>query len=349
MDFDERLGQIDWSSIWEIEDKALDELLCGYYPDLTEKEKVICKIIFCFYFEYPATLYDLIVPTTVEWHKDLLANEKVVEDEIKHLIEKGVIKLKTALRPHDGCGSNDCERRIVLTDKKLDMSNMDIQNESWLIQCKKNELMAAYFPPIKKDNTTYEYSNQEEYYIKQDLEEYYNQREYSRYHCRKQILVFEVERNCCLLPWGRIHHKDNNNQNKVWYNLEGKMNYYHKCYSMYDWARRGKSQEDYKKRVLGLLEKHKTDANIKGDVNRGGMTGYYAVRDMGLDINQILRALYEKDFFPSYMTEEGKAWWLVAVLESEIEQIWLWSWQAVLCCGFGIDIGQIRYFIPPRR
>jgi hypothetical protein len=100
--------------------------------------------------------------------------------------------------------------------------------------------------------------------------------------------------------------------------------------------------------VLELLEKHKTDPNIKGDVNRGGMTGYYAVRDTGLNITQILRALDEKNFFPYYMTEEGKAWWVAAVLENEIEQIWLWSWQAVLYYGFCIDIGEIRYFIKPR-
>lgn len=347
MDLDERLRQIDWRSIWEIENKALDELLYGYYPDLTEKEKVICKMIFCFYYENPPVLYDVIVPTTVENHEDFFANEKVLGDEIKHLIEKGVIKLETAFQRADGCGSNDCERRIVRAIKVLNMSNMDVQNESWLIQCKVHELIAAYFPRIKKD-VTYEYSNQTEYYIKQDLEEYYNQREYSRYHCRKQNLVFEQERYCCLLPWGRIHHKDNNNQNNVWYNLEGKMNYYHTSYSMYDWARRAKSQEDYEKRVLELLEKHKTDPSIKGDVNRGGMTGYYAVRDMGLNFTQILRTLDEKNFFPYYMTQEGKAWWVAGVLESEIEQIWLWSWQEVLCCGFGIDIGQIRYLISRR-
>jgi hypothetical protein len=41
------------------------------------------------------------------------------------------------------------------------------------------------------------------------------------------------------------------------------------------------------------------------------------------------------------MTEEGKAWWVAAVLENEIERIWLWSWQEVLYYGFSIDIGDL--------
>lgn len=32
-------------------------------------------------------------------------------------------------------------------------------------------------------------------------------------------LEYEESRDCCLLPWVIIHHKDDNTQNNIWYNL----------------------------------------------------------------------------------------------------------------------------------
>jgi hypothetical protein len=42
-----------------------------------------------------------------------------------------------------------------------------------------------------------------------------------RGHVFEHILVYEDSRNCCVLPWGVIHHRDENKTNNVWYNLKG--------------------------------------------------------------------------------------------------------------------------------
>jgi hypothetical protein len=37
----------------------------------------------------------------------------------------------------------------------------------------------------------------------------------------EHILVFEDTYNCCVLPWGVVHHRDESRTNNVWYNLQG--------------------------------------------------------------------------------------------------------------------------------
>jgi hypothetical protein len=38
-------------------------------------------------------------------------------------------------------------------------------------------------------------------------------------YVREHRIAVEESRNCCLLPWGHVHHRDGNTQNNVWYNL----------------------------------------------------------------------------------------------------------------------------------
>jgi hypothetical protein len=41
-------------------------------------------------------------------------------------------------------------------------------------------------------------------------------------------LVYEESRDCCLLDWIHVHHKDGNRSNNVWYNLQPLTNLQHK-------------------------------------------------------------------------------------------------------------------------
>lgn len=40
-----------------------------------------------------------------------------------------------------------------------------------------------------------------------------------RGYVRKHRLIYEDSRNCCLLRWVVIHHKDGDKRNNIWYNL----------------------------------------------------------------------------------------------------------------------------------
>ena len=39
-------------------------------------------------------------------------------------------------------------------------------------------------------------------------------------YVREHALVWEEHHNAILLPWADVHHKDENKQNNVWYNLQ---------------------------------------------------------------------------------------------------------------------------------
>jgi hypothetical protein len=92
MSFEERLKDFAGDVFSKI-DKSIKELLYGHYPDLTEKEFVICEIISSaawesFFYYY----YDMIVQTAVTRYKELFHNTDEVESVIKQLIEKGIVR-----------------------------------------------------------------------------------------------------------------------------------------------------------------------------------------------------------------------------------------------------------------
>ena len=39
-------------------------------------------------------------------------------------------------------------------------------------------------------------------------------------YIREHRLVYEESRNCCLLRWTEVHHKDGDIRNNIWYNLQ---------------------------------------------------------------------------------------------------------------------------------
>ena len=46
---------------------------------------------------------------------------------------------------------------------------------------------------------------------------------------RRAWIVYEESHNCCLLPGVNVHHRDGDETNDVWYNLEALWRWQHTC------------------------------------------------------------------------------------------------------------------------
>jgi hypothetical protein len=90
MSFEERLKEFARDLGSNI-DKSIQELLYGYYPDLTEKEFAICEMIAAAIWDIPFPFYDTIVPSTAKKYKELFHNTDEVETVVKQLASKGIV------------------------------------------------------------------------------------------------------------------------------------------------------------------------------------------------------------------------------------------------------------------
>jgi hypothetical protein len=111
MSFEERLKEFGADCSSKI-DKSIKELLYGYYPNLTEKEFVICRIMASAACETLLYYYDMVVECTYEENKELFHNRDEVETVIKQLIEKGVLKTEysNTINGRDRCSSLLCPK-----------------------------------------------------------------------------------------------------------------------------------------------------------------------------------------------------------------------------------------------
>jgi len=53
-------------------------------------------------------------------------------------------------------------------------------------------------------------------------------------YVQEHRLVVEEQWNCCLLPWADVHHRDEDIQNNVWYNLWPMMRAQHSSLEILD-------------------------------------------------------------------------------------------------------------------
>jgi hypothetical protein len=77
-------------------DKSLIELLYGHHPDLNHKEFAICRIIADALWDLSGdAIYVEVVARAQNQLSQLFENTEEIEDVIKVLIRKGIVKCKT--------------------------------------------------------------------------------------------------------------------------------------------------------------------------------------------------------------------------------------------------------------
>ena len=69
---------------------TLDECLLYYFPDLSEKELIVCGMIVNAYHDQFHISYGMLAATTADYHK-IFQDEKEVEAIIDELIQKGIV------------------------------------------------------------------------------------------------------------------------------------------------------------------------------------------------------------------------------------------------------------------
>jgi hypothetical protein len=113
-------------------DRSTQELLYGYYPDLTDKEFAICRIIADSIWSISMPFYDAIIPTTAEQYKELFHNTDEVETVVKQLVSKGIVRdnitfLKYYFPPIRRCKecvprpTGNCEGYLMWPTRFLDL------------------------------------------------------------------------------------------------------------------------------------------------------------------------------------------------------------------------------------
>lgn len=147
--------------------KSHYELFLGHYPDLNQKELIVCEVIVSAMWDLGDTYYDAIVSTIPHYYKEVFSDEKEVEYTIKNLIEKGILKLKIPFlpcKPPPGvpeCSSTTnsgnrirCENWLLNPRKFIDFTNADIQHEGWMIISRQfsDVVNAAFGPNASEDS-----------------------------------------------------------------------------------------------------------------------------------------------------------------------------------------------------
>jgi hypothetical protein len=132
--FKERLkdSSEDWGS--KI-DKSVQDLLYGYYPELTEKQFTICDMIISALWDIGQPFYSAIVSTIAEKYKELFHGTDEVETVIKQLIEKGIVESKIHFIWFGfgfQCNKSSCKKGFLRPVRFLDLKN-DIEYEAYMI------------------------------------------------------------------------------------------------------------------------------------------------------------------------------------------------------------------------
>jgi hypothetical protein len=157
MSFEERLKEFGIELGSKI-DKSTKELLYGYYPDLTEKEFAICKIIASAAWESGLLyFYDVVVHNTAERNKELFHNTDEVETVIKQLIEKGIVKDQFTFVSFKHSNINcNClhalESNLICHVRRLDLKD-EIEYEAFMIYSDHlGSSSTEHFGPVRSED-----------------------------------------------------------------------------------------------------------------------------------------------------------------------------------------------------
>jgi hypothetical protein len=139
-------------------DRSTQELLYGYYPDLTDKEFAICKTIAYAIWDISMPFYDAIVPTTAEWHKELFHNTDEVETVVKQLVGKGIVRDNITFIRYGfagklmRCKSSNCEGYLLRPARFLNLKR-EIEDEAFKIYSSEFESsITEYFGPVERED-----------------------------------------------------------------------------------------------------------------------------------------------------------------------------------------------------
>jgi hypothetical protein len=143
-------------------DKSTQEMFYGYYPDLTDKEFAICRIIADSIWNISMPFYDAIIPTTAEQYKELFHNTDEVETVVKQLVSKGIIRdnitfIKYYFPPIMRCkeclmrSTSNCEGYLMRSTRFLDLKH-EIEDEAYDIYATHFGASSdEYFGPAEPD------------------------------------------------------------------------------------------------------------------------------------------------------------------------------------------------------
>lgn len=73
-------------------DEIAREFLYGHFPDLNEKEYIVCQVLASAYHDIEWGYYKYIVDVTADYYHEIFGDRKEVESTIQELIEKGTIQ-----------------------------------------------------------------------------------------------------------------------------------------------------------------------------------------------------------------------------------------------------------------
>ena len=126
-------------------DKSFIEMLLGYHPQLNQKEMAVCLAMCYTIWDLRSTKADAIMeysmnvgrePSMRLGGKDLFMTEKEVEDTIRQLIEKGVLKT-TYSNTINGfsttCRSPLCPKAFYHLVKVYDFVKGELEGEAFMI------------------------------------------------------------------------------------------------------------------------------------------------------------------------------------------------------------------------
>jgi hypothetical protein len=137
LDFEDRL-RLGTDGMWTKIDKSYVEMLLDYYPDLNQKEMAVCLAICDVIWDLNGnTEYNAVIEYSLkEERRELFVDEKAVEDTIKQLIEKGILKIEysfTVNKISPICNSPLCPKAFYHLVKFCDFVKEEIRYEAFMI------------------------------------------------------------------------------------------------------------------------------------------------------------------------------------------------------------------------
>jgi hypothetical protein len=144
LDPEDRFNLVAGNMVNEI-DKSFIEMLLGYHPQLNQKEMAVCLAMCYTIWDLKSTLHNAVVeysmnvgrePSMRLGGKELFMTEKEVEDTIRQLIEKGVLKNKYSYTVNGlsiACRSPLCPKAFYHLVKMYHFVKEELESEAFMI------------------------------------------------------------------------------------------------------------------------------------------------------------------------------------------------------------------------
>lgn len=74
-------------------DEIAKEFLYGHFPDLNEKEYIICHILASAYHDIDWGNYNYVIDVATHYYHEIFKDQKDIESTIQELVDKGIIQI----------------------------------------------------------------------------------------------------------------------------------------------------------------------------------------------------------------------------------------------------------------